>query len=440
MFRPALLLCVLLTQSPDSAEADAVPTPGIGQPRTAGVEVGDDDERAPLPVPEPSPLAVRYHVTGQYFWAFGRFWGLAVPLALLVTGASARLRDLAGRVGGGWYLGVGVYVLLLLAVVYLAELPLAYYAGYVRQHEYGLSRQSFGRWFGNSLKSLGVDMVGGFCFAWVPFLLIRKAPRVWWLIVSALFVPFLGFVTLVAPIWVEPLYNHFGRMKDPVLERKILELAGRAGISGGRVFEVDKSVDTRAANAYVTGLFGTKRIVLWDTLLRDFDEREVLAVMGHEMGHYALGHIAWSVVLSSAVVLAGLFWTDRAGRWLVARYHGRFGFTSLADVAAAPLLLVLLGLASTALAPLALAYSRHHEHEADRFALDLTHRNRSAARAFAHLQRENLGVPRQTLVDKLWRSTHPSVAERIEFCNTYRPWEARGEARWARPSRRESAR
>ena len=183
-------------------------------------------------------------------------------------------------------------------------------------------------------------------------------------------------------------------------------------------------MDTKTANAFVTGLFGTKRIVLWDTLLRDFDEREVLVVMGHEMGHYALNHVAWGILLSSTLVVAGLFWTDRAGRWLLRRYSRRFGFDSLGDVAATPLLIVLLGLSMAALGPFALAYSRHDEHEADRFALDLTHMNRSAARAFADFQRENLGVPDQTLVDRLWRSTHPSAAERIEFCNTYRPWTA----------------
>lgn len=445
MLRVALLFGILATVPRLAVSASDGVGPPVGAPvQTPGAGVGDDDERTPLPVPEPSPLAVRYHRTGQYLWAFGRFWGLAVPLGLLVTGASGRLRDRAvgvagwllnvgvvparwrepaARSGAVWFVTVGLYVVLFLAVVYLVDFPLRYYAGFVRQHEYGLSRQSFGRWFGNSLKGLGVDMVGGACFAWVPFLLIRKAPRTWWLIVSALFVPFLGFVTLVMPVWVEPLFNDYGRLQDPALERKILDLAGRAGIAGGRVFEVNKSVDTRTANAYVTGLFGTKRIVLWDNLLRDFDEREVLAVMAHEMGHYALDHVAWSIVLSATVVLAGLFWTDRVGRRLLARFGARLGVASLADVAAAPLLLVLLGLSSTALAPVVLAYSRYHEHEADRFALDLTHLNRSTARAFADLQRENLGVPRQTLVDKLWRSTHPSAAERIEFCNTYRPWE-----------------
>jgi Zn-dependent protease with chaperone function len=257
---------------------------------------------------------------------------------------------------------------------------------------------------------------------WIPFLVIARWPRTWWLILSGLMVPFLAFAVAVAPVVRDPLFNDFTPIEDKALEAKILELAQRSGIEGARVFQVNKSVDTRTANAYVTGLFGTKRIVLWDTLLKNFDEREVLAVMGHEMGHYVLNHVGWTITLSSLILLAGFAWTDRAGRWLIARFSHRFGLVSLGDVAATPLILVLLGVSSTILGPLALAYSRHNEHEADRYSLELTHLNRSAARAFADLQRENLSVPDHSLVETLWRATHPSIGERITFCNTYYPW------------------
>ena len=133
-------------------------------------------------------------------------------------------------------------------------------------------------------------------------------------------VPFSFFVMLIAPIWIDPLFNKFGPMKDPALERRIAALADRAGISEGRIYEVDKSADSRALNAYVKGFLKTKRIVLYDTLLAQLDDREVLAVMGHEMGHYALGHVTRSILLSSLVVLVCLFVVDRAGRWLVARF------------------------------------------------------------------------------------------------------------------------
>ncbi len=402
---------------------------------TSGNAIEPIDESTPVPVPEPTPLAIQYHRSGTLLWVFARVWDIAVPLVLLVTGLSARMRDIARRIGKFWYFTVGIYAILFLAIVFLVDLPLRYYAGFVRAHAYGLSNQTFARWFGNSLKGLAVEMAGVFVFAWVPFYVIRRLPKTWWLVTGLLMVPFLAFQVWIDPIWIEPLFNDFERLADSrpanaakpgvdrqALERAILALAEKSGITADKVYVVNKSVDTGTVNAYVVGLLGTHRIVLWDTTLEKLDEREILAIMGHEMGHYVLGHVVWTILASSVIWIAGLYWTDRAGRWVIARYHRRLGVDSLADVASTPLLLVLMGLSSIALAPPALAYSRYHEHEADRFSLDLTHMNHSTARAFVDIQRENLAVPRPTLIEKLWRSSHPSLAERIEFCNDYRAW------------------
>ena len=198
---------------------------------------------------------------------------------------------------------------------------------------------------------------------------------------------------LVTPIWIDPLFNKFGPMKDKGLEAQILALADRAGIEGSRVFEVDKSVDTKAVNAYVTGFLGTKRIVLWDTLLAKLDEPEVLFVMGHEMGHYVLGHVVRSILLSSMRHLLGLFLVDRVGRWLIAPFRDRLGFDRLSDIASVPLVLMLLEVASLVLSPVALAYSRYQEHEADRFALELTHANHSAAHGVRQAAGREPGQP-----------------------------------------------
>jgi Zn-dependent protease with chaperone function len=389
---------------------------------TAAVLARRADELRPLAVPSPTPQAVRYHQTGKWLWAAGQIWAFAVPAALLFSGHSARLRTLARRLGRTWFFTIGLYSLLYFTLVFVADLPLAYYAGFVRQHAYGLSHQSLSRWFGNALKSLLVDLTGGFLFVWVPYLLLVRSPRRWWIYTTLLSLPFSFFVMLIAPIWIDPLFNKFGPMKNPALEHEIAALAGRARISGSRIYEVDKSVDTRVLNAYVKGFLTTKRIVLYDTLLAALDDREVLAVMGHEMGHYALGHVTRSILLSSFVILVGLFVLDRAGRWLASRWSRVFGFVTLADVASLPLLVILLQVTGLALSPLVLAYSRAQEHEADVFALELTQTNHSAASAFAKLQRENLGVPWHGILEKLWRSTHPSIGERITFCNKYHPW------------------
>ena len=313
---------------------------------------------------------MEYYRGGNWLWVLNQFWAILLPGALAFSGASAWLRSLARRLGRGWFLTIGFYTVMYLTIVFLIELPLAFLEGFVRQHAYGLSNQSLARWLGNSFKSLGVDLVVGFALTWVPYLLLARSPRRWWLYTAILTVPFLFAVVLVKPIWIDPLFNKFGPMHDKALERSILSLAKRAGIEGSRVFEVDKSADTKAVNAYVTGVFNTKRIVLWDTLIAKLHEPELLVVMAHEMGHYVLGHVVRSILLSPLVTLAGLFLVDRLGQKLIARFSDRLGFDRLSDVASMPLLLMLIEVATLLLSPVALAYSRYQEHEADRFALD----------------------------------------------------------------------
>jgi len=420
----ALLPALAAGQSAGAAIDAPPPTPASTAAADAAAAERNQD---PVPVPEPTEKALRYYRSGMALWGVGLLWGLLVPVVWLATGWSARLRDFASRLAGGrWYPTVALYFLLFLAISFLVDLPLAYYLDYVRPHAYDLSNQTLGKWLGDAAKGLAVGMVIATLFGWVPFLLLRRSPRRWWLWCAVLSVPFLAFLTVVAPIWVDPLFNQFGPMKDRALESDILALADRAGIEGGRVFEVDKSVDTEAVNAYVTGLGGTQRIVLWDTILDKVPRDGLLFVMAHEMGHYVLGHVLRSLVVEPLLVLAGLWLIHRAAGALFRRFTARFGFSELGDVASLPLISLLFGVFVFLISPLFLLYSRHLEHEADRFGLELTRNNRAAAEAFVALQQENLGNPRPGWIYKTWRASHPTLGDRIDFCNGYRPWE-RGE-------------
>ena len=217
----------------------------------------------------------------------------------------------------------------------------------------------------------------GALFLWVPYLLLRKSPRRWWLYTAMAAVPFLCLTLLIAPVWIDPLFNTFGPMKNKALETRILQLADRAGIEGGRVYEVDKSTDTKTLNAYVAGVGGTKRIVLWDTIIARLDEPQLLFVMGHEMGHYVLNHI-WKLLAVFSVLIAVLLYAvHRTAGAVIARQHARFGFTELSDVASLPLIMLLFSLAFLVVSPLALGITRHFEHEADRFGLEITRANRA---------------------------------------------------------------
>ena len=379
-------------------------------------------DRGPVAVPEPTPKALRFYESGIALWFVGRSLAVGVPALFLFTGLSARIQRLVSAKGRPWPVEVALYAVVFLVLEFLLKLPFRFYAGFVRMHEYDLSNQSFARWLGDALKGLGVEMVGAVLFLWVPYLLMRRSPKRWWLYTGLLILPFAGFSALIAPIAIDPLYNNFGPMEDKTLEAKIEALARRAGIDGGKIFEVDKSRDTKTVNAYVTGLFGTKRIVLWDTLLAKLDDEEVLVIMGHEMGHYVLNHVAQGLLLSSIGTIFALYLIHRAANAMIRRSGDRFGFHRLSSVASVPLILMLAQFTILLGSPIINAFSRRMEHEADRFALEITRSNHAAAVGFVKLQEDNLSIPHPGWLSEFWRSSHPSIGDRIEFCNEYRPW------------------
>ena len=393
----------------------------------------------PVPVPEPSELALRWYRTGIIVWIVGLLWSLAVPAVVFASGLSARLAALAQLPSRRLFFVTALYALLYTSVALLLMLPFDWYATFLRPHAYGLSSQTEAKWISDTLVSFALSAGVTAALLWVPYLLLSRTPRRWWLWLSLLCVPFICFDMIVEPVWVQPLYNHFGRMKDTSLEGQILRLAERAGIEGGRVFQVDKSVDTKMVNAYVNGLGTTKRIVLWDTLLAKLEPDEVLAVMAHEMGHYVLDHVLLFIPVLFLGILVTLYAIHRTAPPILRRFGRYAHVTALQDVASLPLVLVLFQLYGFLLAPLGNAFSRHLEHEADRFALEITRDNHAVASAFAKLQTSNLSNPRPAAWLVWLQFTHPSLGERIDFANRYRPWESGAPLRYAKHFRDEGA-
>ncbi len=392
-------------------------------PLAGETQAPEQRPQAEVAVPPPSPRALEYYRSGNVLWVVGTLFGLAVPALLLFTGISARLRTLAFWIGRRWLPSLAVYAVLVTLLIALLGVPLAFYRGFVRQHAYGLSNQSLEKWATDWLIGVGVSAVGLALVLWIPYLLLRRSPKRWWLYAGLAAAPLATFILLISPIWLDPLFNEFGPMKNAALEARILKLADRAGIPESRVYEVRKSVDTRTVNAYVSGLGRTKRIVLWDTLLEKLSPDEIEFVMAHEMGHFVLRHVLTGIVVITLLATLSFYVIHRAAQWIIRRYGLAFGFDRLSDPASFPLLLLLGTLVSLAASPLMLALSRHQEHEADRFALELTRNNRAAATAFIRLQQENLAVPRPGALYQLWRGSHPSLGDRVDFANRYRPWE-----------------
>src|SRR2546423_6728034 len=302
----ALLVVILCLGLAPSWRCQGVDGPGVLRSPLDRTILGADDS-GPVPVPKPSEKAIRYYRSGNVLWCTRACWELFVPALILFSGLSARLRDFAERTGRKWVFIVAIYIVAFMAAQYLMEFPLNCYQGFFRQRAYGLSNQSFGHWLGNSLKRLAVNTTGLAAFLWIPYLLMRNSPRRWWFYSWIATTVATVLVVFITPLWVDPLFNHFGPLKNKALEADILALAKRAGIEGSRVYEVDKSAETTAVNAYVTGFMGTKRIVLWDTLVAKLDRRELLTVMGHEAGHYVMHHVWQGILLSSVLMFLGLW-------------------------------------------------------------------------------------------------------------------------------------
>lgn len=373
-------------------------------------------------VPPPSPTAIKFYKSGNILWVIQNLWGLAIPAFILFTGLSSKLRSFCDRMTQIWFWNTALFALFYLLIVALLTFPLDYYINFIRLHAYGLSNQTLGRWFAHYLLGTGVSTFMGIVVVWILYGIIQKSPRRWWLYFGVLTFPLIVFLVIVQPIWVSPLFNTFGPMKNKELEVKILDLAARAGIEGSRVYEVDKSADTNQINAYVTGIGATKRIVIWDTAIKKLSENELLFVMGHEMGHYVLHHM-WSGLFTYTVMsIVTLFLIYLVGRWCLQKWRKRFGFSEMSNIASLPLVFFLYGTFSILLAPAGNLLSQQKEHDADTFGLELTHFNHEAATGFVKIQKGNLGYPWPGQLYMLFRASHPSIGERITYFNTYAPW------------------
>ncbi len=420
MKRLLIALIFLLLPAVFAVAQDAESVPDLV---AADVATDVEADTGPVAVPEMTARATSYYRSGNWLWVLNRLLEVTLPAIILFTGLSARLRDGARAIGRNWYFTIGVYFALYTLILVIITFPLAYYQDFVRPHAYDLSNQTLGKWFADSLKGLFLNIVAGFMFLWIPYGLLRLSPKRWWLYAGLVTIPILCFVFLISPVWIDPLFHDYGPLEDRELEAKVLALAERAGIEGTDVFEVDLSVDTKALTAWVTGFLNTKRIVLTDNIIEAMTDEEVLFVVGHESAHYVLGHMIRIVVFLAAVVIAALWVVHRFSAGLLSRFKRRFGFDQLSDVASLPLILLLFSVASFVITPATMAFIRQVEREADLFALEITQTNSAGARAFVKLQDTNLGNPRPGMLYKLWRSSHPTLAERIEFCNDYRPWE-----------------
>ncbi len=233
-----------------------------------------------------------YFEGGYWLILWDFLYGVVVALLLLNLRWSAAMRNLAERITRFRWLQTFLYWIEYLVLTTILTAPIAIYEGYIREHQYGLANQTFGPWLGEQFKGLAVSAVLGGVLVVVLFAIVRKLPRTWWIWGAVVMMLFTIFAVMISPVYIFPLFNKYTRLGDPKITEPILSMARANGIPAHDVYEVDASKQSTRMSANVSGFGNTMRITLNDNLLRRGSPEEIEAVMGHEMGHYVLNHIA----------------------------------------------------------------------------------------------------------------------------------------------------
>jgi STE24 endopeptidase len=373
----------------------------------------------PVAVPETTPDALARMRDGNIRWAAFQLLALAIPLFILFTGLGARLRRLCESISAHrWFWTVTLFACAYLALAALIALPFDFYFGYVQAHAVGQSDQTLPNWLKGESVQLAIRLVVAALLVWIPYRLIVKSPLRWWLYCSLALIPFAFLALVVLPVWVKPLTTTYKPLDDRALESRIKAPAARCGMGNIPVFVGGNSTG-------VDGLGPTNRIVLQSNLASVESPDQIEFTIGHELKHYVMGDNWKALAIVAAFLLAGFWLTDRLGRAAIRRFSRLWGFRELSDPASLPLIVFLLTFFWLAISPFFNLFARHIELEADRFGLELTHQNRAAALIFVRDAQTDLAPDWGTFF-LIFRADHPSIRTRIEFANSYKPWEQAG--------------
>jgi len=337
--------------------------------------------------------------------------GFAVLLLLVATPWSAGLRDVAWRLSGETYaLALFYYVVFLTTITKLAGMPLDFY-GFRLEHKFQLSNQKMGSWLRDELKGwlLGVGI--GTLLAELVYFIIRQAPQLWWMIAWLVFIVLFVFFAQIAPVLLFPLFYKFVPLENEELKQRLVRLGERAGAHVRGVYEWKLSEKSKKANAALTGLGNTRRIILSDTLLANYTHDEIEAVLAHELGHHVHGHIAKSIGVQAFITFIG-FW---AASWVLdyaVNVRGMYSY--IHDFANLPLLALVSSVLSLLLLPALNAYSRYNEWQADRYCWKAVPSVAPFISAMNKLSDQNLAERNPSRVVEVLFHSHPPIAKRVK--------------------------
>ena len=336
-----------------------------------------------------------------------------ISVFLLASLFSARLRDFSERVTKIKNFQVACYAILYLLFVYALSFPLNLYENFFREHQYGMATQSFAQWFREQLLGLALTLVSGTLLVVVLYAVFQRAPRTWWIWGTIVMIIFWGTVVLIAPVYIEPLFNTYKPLTDPKIRGPILAMARANEIPVKQVFEVDASRQTTRISANVAGLLGTTRVALNDNLLKQCTLPEIRTVMAHEMGHYVLNHGGKLLTYFGILILVGLALTRILFDTAVKRWGEKWRVRGIADPAGLPLLALIFSTLLFFATPVINTGVRITEREADAFGINTSREPDGMAKAAL-----KLGVYRKlnpTPLEEFIFFDHPSGRARIRM-------------------------
>ncbi len=362
--------------------------------------------------PEKQKQAKEYSRIRRRLWLVDTVFSGLYMFAWLFFGWTISLREWLTTITTNQWLLVALYVVILGGLYSVLNLPLGYYSGFVLLHRFGQSNQSFKDWVVDQLKGLAIGAPIGLLLLELMYLALRLTGELWWLWVAVGLLLFNVLLSNLAPVLILPLFNKYVPLGDEhkELQDRLLKLAERAKTKVKGVFKFDMSKRTKAANAALTGVGNTRRIILGDTLINEFTVDEIETVLAHELGHHVHKDIPFLIAFGTLSTALSLFIASLALNSAVSF----FSFTSTADIAAFPALALILGAYGLITMPLDNALSRWREHMADDYALQSTLKGDAFASAFTRLANQNLGEidPERWVVFMFY--SHPPLGERIE--------------------------
>jgi STE24 endopeptidase len=357
--------------------------------------------------------AKRYSRTKLAVLLLSTLWNVVRLLWFASDRRAARLKASIARALPDRRLAAPAFFTVTMALSWLSGLPVTFFGDHEVERRFGLTKQSIGGWLGDQAKSLLLGVLLQTPLLTAAYAVIRRRPRDWWLIIAGASVPLTVALGNLAPVLLMPLFNTFQPLRDESLADRVRALAARSGVRISDVFEMDMSRQSEKPNAMFTGLGNTKRIVLGDTLLAQFPEDEVEAVVAHELGHQVHGDI-WRLIGFGAGAGFGLAWLlSRIAPLAIRRTREQTGVSELADEASLPVLALLMTAMGLVLMPVQAAFSRALERGADQFAVELTRNGEAYAHAMERLAAQALADPDPPRPVVVMLYSHPPIVERI---------------------------